>query len=466
MNAYSKEMFLGAFELSEANELAASSTTSIPSSRGVLDCGATASAAPEAVARGLISSVLAQDRSTTVEIDQSARPYFRFGNGRWGRALCRVHLSSSASGQRKTFSLYTLPNPAEYFQADFDKSSLVPVLIGMDHLGPQGVGMMIDFATGLAMNTKESSPSIFRLDVNKKGHYVLDVVQYLTQGCVNQEGHAHVVVQSGSTSSSPSMEHTAIELYTAFFDIAAADHELRASELHQAQSRMWQLYEASQTLHASAVSAQSSMCVHSAPVEPPSTSSPSSCYVDAHGARHHRPHPAPNAPQGEGSSSRLPTSLPSGSQGPKDGSETVATHESAHPDASSKQCAWGMATLCRVQPEDGVHPSSRMGNDQADAGRASRSSTRSGEAHGSDLCGDAKEDRCGRAAEQVDLRPRGRVRSSSPHDHSDITTNRGTSSGNTKFTRRVLDYKLAPDSRQPSGDESRPTRHWIISSDW
>ena len=188
----------------------------------MLDCGATASAAPEAVVRGLISSVLAQDRSTTVEIDQSSRPYFRFGNGRWGRALCRVHLSSLITGERKTFSLYMLPNPAEYFQADFDKNTLVPVLIGMDHLGPRGVGMMIDFTTGLAMNTQESNPSIFQLETNTKGHYVLDVVQYLTHGRVNHEGHAHIKVRGGPPTSSPVGEHSYIELNTAFFDLTAA----------------------------------------------------------------------------------------------------------------------------------------------------------------------------------------------------------------------------------------------------
>lgn len=37
---------------------------------GMLDCGATASAAPEAIV-----------------IDRSSRPYFRYGSGKWGRAL-------------------------------------------------------------------------------------------------------------------------------------------------------------------------------------------------------------------------------------------------------------------------------------------------------------------------------------------------------------------------------------------
>ena len=66
VNAYGQEMFLGAFELAETNELASSSSVSVSPSKGMLECGATASAAPEAVVRGLISAVLAKDRSTTV----------------------------------------------------------------------------------------------------------------------------------------------------------------------------------------------------------------------------------------------------------------------------------------------------------------------------------------------------------------------------------------------------------------
>ena len=61
----------------------------------MIDCGASKSAAPVAVVRGLISAALTQDKGAKIELEQSVR----FGNGRWGRALCRVHLR------------YALPNP-------------------------------------------------------------------------------------------------------------------------------------------------------------------------------------------------------------------------------------------------------------------------------------------------------------------------------------------------------------------
>ncbi|CAE7286542.1 unnamed protein product [Symbiodinium sp. KB8] len=74
--------------------------------------GATASAAPEAVVKGLISAFLTQEKPAKIELDQSARPYFRFG---------------------------------------------------------EGIGIMIDFASGLAMNDKEPRPSIYPLTVDNKG---------------------------------------------------------------------------------------------------------------------------------------------------------------------------------------------------------------------------------------------------------------------------------------------------------
>ncbi|CAE7564781.1 unnamed protein product, partial [Symbiodinium necroappetens] len=182
VNAYSNEYFIGGLELRDRFDLNSTSMASSSPSTAMLDSGATASAAPEAVVQSLVTAVLAQDRQARIELDQASRPYFRFGNGKWGRALCRVIIQSRASGHLRSFALYTLPNPAEYYQAQFDKSTLVPILIGMDFIGPEGVGMLIDFATGLAMFTKESSPEIFQLDVNSKGHYTLDLVQYLARG--------------------------------------------------------------------------------------------------------------------------------------------------------------------------------------------------------------------------------------------------------------------------------------------
>ncbi|CAE7645969.1 unnamed protein product [Symbiodinium sp. KB8] len=94
VNAYQSELFVGGLDM--VLEAASASSEPVDPNVGMIDCGATASAAPEAVVKGLINAVLAQDRSAQIEMDQALRPYFRFGNGRWGRALCKM----SASTQR------------------------------------------------------------------------------------------------------------------------------------------------------------------------------------------------------------------------------------------------------------------------------------------------------------------------------------------------------------------------------
>ena len=111
VNAYDSDLFLGGLDVSEAMEITGTGVQTASPSVGMLDCGATASAAPKAIVRSLISAVFTHDKGAKIEFEQSARPYFRFGNGRWGRALCRVHLCSHVSGQPQHFSLYALPNP-------------------------------------------------------------------------------------------------------------------------------------------------------------------------------------------------------------------------------------------------------------------------------------------------------------------------------------------------------------------
>ncbi|CAE7799282.1 GIP [Symbiodinium sp. CCMP2456] len=193
VNAYSSDLFLAGLEVAPTMDLSSMSASRADPQMGMLDSGATASAAPEAVVKGLVEAVLSRDRGARIDLEQYSRPYFRFGNGKWGRALGRTTITSNVSGHQRQFSLYTLPNPTEYYASHFDKSSLVPVLVGMDFLGPEGMGMAIDFSTGLALNSKEQHPEVYRLRTNVKGHYVLDIVEFLTQGKVNLEGPDYCV---------------------------------------------------------------------------------------------------------------------------------------------------------------------------------------------------------------------------------------------------------------------------------
>ncbi|CAE7821609.1 GIP [Symbiodinium sp. CCMP2592] len=82
VNAYATDMFVGGLELTDVLEVAASEIQK-PVSKphvGMLDSGATASAAPDAVVQGLISTILSHDRNAKIELDQGLMVDFASGH--------------------------------------------------------------------------------------------------------------------------------------------------------------------------------------------------------------------------------------------------------------------------------------------------------------------------------------------------------------------------------------------------
>ena len=120
------------------------------------------------------------DPEATLTVDQTLKPRFRYGSGKWGQALCQVTISSWASGHQRKFSVFALPNPPEYHEPWYDDSLLVPILIGMDFLGVNGVGLVLDFVDGYSWmsNVPDANPNCLR--ISSKGHFVLDLVSFLT----------------------------------------------------------------------------------------------------------------------------------------------------------------------------------------------------------------------------------------------------------------------------------------------
>ena len=193
VNAYGLEM-LG----SQSGQLMSSSTkgTSMVPGTGLLDCGATASAGPEASVQRLIAAVLEKDKGAVVTVDQARRPYFRYGSGSWGRALYHVLIKSSVSGSVMSFEVYALPNPPEFYEKWFSADMLVPILVGMSHIGKSGAGMIVDFSDGSFVNANDPqlSDQPRFLSRNDKGHFVLDVVDYLTAGQRGETGNCQLHV--------------------------------------------------------------------------------------------------------------------------------------------------------------------------------------------------------------------------------------------------------------------------------
>jgi len=164
VNAYASETFYG-MEMQPASDLQSTSTASLKPGCALIDCGATASAGPEESVKGLISSILAVDKGASVSIAYM-RPFFRFGNGKWGQANYKGTITSNVSGSPRSFHMYCLPNVDDVSKPGFNKNSLVPVLLGMDHLAGKDApesAMTVDFATGLALDSNNPKPDIYQL---------------------------------------------------------------------------------------------------------------------------------------------------------------------------------------------------------------------------------------------------------------------------------------------------------------
>ena len=102
-------------------------------SRAMIDSGACASAGGHAAVRDLTAAVTRANPAVTVYVDQGDKPWFRFGDGKWGRAMYRVELAFPSF----KLSIYALNSPG------------VPVLLGMLALG--GLGFTINLQTGRAL---------------------------------------------------------------------------------------------------------------------------------------------------------------------------------------------------------------------------------------------------------------------------------------------------------------------------
>eukprot|EP00438_Fugacium_kawagutii_P003117 Skav222832 [mRNA] locus=scaffold1338:43482:51341:- [translate_table: standard] len=184
VNAYGLELY--PFELLPSSSSSSMASSGIPHPvrshvhpmEGLLDTGATASAGPDASIRRLVQCLQGVDPKLEVVSDVSRRPMFRFGSGKWGRAVCHVKLTSALSGTPRTLELYVLPNPEEFYEKWFTPDLLVPILIGMNFVDQQG--LVVDFSDGLTLSAAVSNAQPFHMRRNEKGHYVLDLVSFLT----------------------------------------------------------------------------------------------------------------------------------------------------------------------------------------------------------------------------------------------------------------------------------------------
>ena len=155
---------------------------------GMMDCGAPCSAGPERSIQNLVTAILAKDNSARVTVNGKNRPRFRYGSGKWEKAVFQLQIQSSVTG--RTFNAFALPNPEEVNEEWFQDHMLVPVLVGMDFL--RGNGMIVDFSDGLSVCTAHEGAQPFHLPMNHKEHYMIDFAEFLVDGKENLQGHPEI----------------------------------------------------------------------------------------------------------------------------------------------------------------------------------------------------------------------------------------------------------------------------------
>ena len=355
VNAYSTQYDFSGLEMSTADLASASQESSLQPSFGMLDCGATASAAPDASVQGLIKAILQQDKGARIDVQPYMRPHFRFGNGKWGQALYRVVITSDVSGQSRRFSLFSLPNPVE-----MSPKNLVPVLIGMDHIGPQGCQMIVDFCLGYIIDGVDITPEIYQLSTNSKGHFVYDIVNHLTKGKTSSTGSARVHVDRDVHNlSSATLQFRPLEFYHAKVE----REEACAHDVETRKKLLWKLHA-----HVKAAEAHSAHMCSSRATELPDDipfrdrlrngiegafDSPDFQGGERHAGLHREP-------QGEARKESVPTS--GQKQGNSDGSsrsqssEHLAMLRSSCGKQLAEQPLRTLAPLCNMQRKNGLCP--------------------------------------------------------------------------------------------------------------
>ena len=79
----------------------------VGASESIVDTGATATAGGQDAVESLYRAVMTGFPDATMELFASDRPWFRYGNGKWGKALFKVVLSRGSTH----VPIYSLPSP-------------------------------------------------------------------------------------------------------------------------------------------------------------------------------------------------------------------------------------------------------------------------------------------------------------------------------------------------------------------
>ncbi|CAK0867947.1 unnamed protein product, partial [Prorocentrum cordatum] len=131
-------------------------------SEAMVDCGASASAGGERAVQALVAAVAAANPQARIEINKNERPWFRFGDNKWGRALYKVSVEFEPGFVLGIFAL----------------SPGVPlVLLGMTARDLESWPAIVNFRTGEAVIRGQL---VQLRKTPGKGHCILDLVKHVS----------------------------------------------------------------------------------------------------------------------------------------------------------------------------------------------------------------------------------------------------------------------------------------------
>ena len=257
--------------------------------------------------------------------------------------------------------MYCLPNPDEYHRADFDKTNMVPVLLGMDHLSGREAresAMTIDFHTGLALESLNPNPEVFQLPSNSKGHYVRDIVYHLTKGFTNLHGTPTIHVLEGALQSA---ELQTLEFHPAeYYDMTMSEKQFEAKVLERSRQNLMAIHARVHSTSASSEAHSASMC-HRDSQRPPNSNVSASLLSNGSGTSsksttgHGGTHQVDDSTKGSFQTSGSGAKYEHGPTGPSHGARSMAMLRSSHSDEASLKRSWGMDPLCNLQPAAVLH---------------------------------------------------------------------------------------------------------------
>ena len=152
----------------------------------IIDTGATASAGGQWAVQQLCTAVMRAAPDATMEVFASDRPWFRFGNGKWGQALYRVQLQRGDV----VVSIFALPSPG------------VPVLTGMRDLMQWSTILNCSNGRGIIHG------NMCTLRMTRKKHMVLNYLKDVFPPCSSSPTSTPVSLDSRNKQTVPAVNGT------------------------------------------------------------------------------------------------------------------------------------------------------------------------------------------------------------------------------------------------------------------